>query len=105
MLNRDSLYESRFKFPQGPARLARRNPARKSFASRVHRLDGAVWIVGKFAHLHRAQVGLASRQDAVVVEKVPLAFELHDRVMRGPADDGIEDTPAVSKRPQRRVAR
>src|SRR5690606_32182173 len=76
-----------------------------SAAIRVQGADAAVGLVVQLADLDRAQVGHAAGQHGVVVVQPPLAAELHDRVVRGPADHRGEDHAAVGERTVRIVGR
>ena len=66
------------------------------------RIDGnnrAVVSILQFRHLDVAQVRLAARDLSVVVEEVPLALELDDGVMVGPAEHRLEDLAATVNGP------
>src|SRR4249919_1505994 len=58
-----------------------------SLCIRMNRRDPAGRVVAQRGHLDRAQMTLAAGQDRVVIEQVPVAAELADRMVRGPADD------------------
>ena len=68
-------------------------------------MDVAIRIVGDFGNFDASLVVDSPRKRAVVIEKVPLSFELDDRMMRGPTHDRVEDTPSEYKRACRALTR
>ena len=73
------------------------NPARL-FLFVHHRLDGAVLIIEETLHLQGAEVGDIVRGNAVVIEQIPLSLVLHNRVMGGPAYNGLKDDTLIGER-------
>jgi len=70
---------------------------------RLCQLDLALLIVDNLPDLDAAQVVLP-RNARVVVEKVPLALELRNRVVCGPSLDRLQDSVLVCEWSKRRVA-
>jgi len=70
---------------------------------RLRKLDLSLLVVENLSDLDATQMVLA-RNARVVIEEVPLALELCNRVMRRPALDGLQDAVLVSERAERRVA-
>ncbi|TLD22168.1 hypothetical protein PspLS_08025 [Pyricularia sp. CBS 133598] len=64
----------------------------------------AILVIKDLADLDRPQMVNPSTELAVVVEQIPLALELDDGVVRRPAQDWLEDPPAIGKRTVGRVA-
>lgn len=62
-------------------------------------LYGAVSVIEQALRLQRAQVGDVVAGHAVMVEQVPLATELDDAVVGGPAHDGVEEHALIGERP------
>src|SRR4051812_38276313 len=59
-------------------------------------IDGfnrSIGAVLQFRRFDIAQVCLPARELRVVVEQIPLSFELHDRVVIRPTQYGLEDLP------------
>jgi len=69
----------------------------------LRKLEVVLLVVHKLAYFDTPQVVLA-RQGDIVVEQVPLSFELDDRVVRGPPLDGLQDSAGVCEGAERRVA-
>jgi hypothetical protein len=70
---------------------------------RLRQLDLSLVVVHKLPNLDTTQVVLA-RNARVVVEQIPLALELSNRVVRRPALDRLQDAVLVCERPKWRVA-
>ena len=63
----------------------------------VDRHDRTVVSILQLHHLDVAQVGLTARELCVVVEEIPAALELDDRVVVGPPEDGLENPAAIGE--------
>ncbi|PAV70012.1 hypothetical protein WR25_06553 [Diploscapter pachys] len=80
--------------PDVPISMPRNMP---SVLERIDGLDAAVRGEVQLRHLGGAQV-VFPRRLRVVVEQPPLALKFHDRMVRGPALNGLQDMPRIAKR-------
>lgn len=63
-------------------------------------IDGdntAVWIVGELRVFHIAPVIDTAGQLTVMVEEIPLSFILHDGLVGGPAQHGLQDPALIGE--------
>src|SRR3954470_4368330 len=76
-----------------------RGRRRRIFLERIDGLDRAIVVVVDLDRLlDVAQMRVAVRYLAVVVEDVPLAIHLGDRVVVSPSQHGLEDLALVGER-------
>lgn len=76
----------------------------KGLRVRIDRYDRAVRVVVQLRIFDAAQMVDAAGERGVVVEQIPFALELDDRMVRRPADDRRQDDALVRERPVRVVA-
>lgn len=69
---------------------------------RSYGLDGAIGIVMKRCHFHVTEVGF-SRELHVVIEQIPFAVLLNNRMVIGPALNGIQHNAFIDKRTIRAI--
>lgn len=79
-----------------------RCPQQPSLIARGLQLDLALLVVKDLPRLDASQVVFVG-QARVVIEQVPLALVLDDRVMRRPPLDGLEDPTLIRKGSVRRI--
>jgi len=54
-----------------------------------------ILIIKYLLHLHRSQMILSLRQCAIMVEQIPLPLMLHNRMMRRPTQNRLQNPPLI----------